>query len=109
MTLEHCHSTGYPVEFEVTMGYRQRRFPVAHARNLSPQGIYVQIANLTLPPGTLIEIEFDRWGRRWLIPAIVVYGDTHGFRLKFQTPQPELYRYAKTAPAAPRSPVAGDC
>ena len=97
----------HPVEFEVTIRYRQRRFPVAFARNLSPEGMYVQTVNLTLPTGTLVEIELDRWGRQWLIPAVVVDSDVRGVGLMFRTPQPELYAQATSASAALRPPEEG--
>ena len=107
MTVERRLSVRHPVEFDVTMRYRQRRFPVARARDLSPDGIYLQTAKLTLPTGTLIEIELDRWGRQWLIPAMVVHGDAQGFGLMFRRPQPELYRYETAALTAPCPPAAG--
>lgn len=89
------------------MRYRQRRFPVARARNLSPNGIYVQTAKLTLPIGTLIEIELDYWERQWLIPAIVVHSDARGVGFMFRIPQPELYHYATAALSASRPLFAG--
>jgi hypothetical protein len=107
MTLERRRSARQPVDFEVVMRYRQRRFPPARARDLSPEGIYVQTSKLTLPTGTLIEIELDRWGRQWLIPATVVYGDTNGFRLMFHASQSELYRYETATLTATRLPVCG--
>ena len=107
MTTKRCSNARRPVEFEVTMRYRQRRFPAARARKLCPEGIYVETAKLTLPIGTLVEIELDRWGRQWLIPSVVANGDNRGFELIFQRPQPELYRYVTEALDAPRPPVAG--
>jgi hypothetical protein len=84
-------------QFDVLIRYRQRRFPTAQARDLSPAGMYLQTEKLTLPTGTLIEIEFDRWGRQWFIPASVVRGDRCGVELLFRTPQPELYRLETAA------------
>jgi len=107
MTTECCSSARQPVEFEVTLRYRQRRFPTALARNLSLHGMYVETAKLTLPTGTLVEIELDRWGRQWLIPCVVADGDGRGVELMFQRPQPELFRRATEALDAPRPPVGG--
>jgi hypothetical protein len=107
MMLERRRSARHPVELEVTMRYRQRRFPIARVRDLSPEGMHVQTANLTLPTGTLIEIELDRWGRQWLIPAMVTHGDARGVGLMFRTPQPELYEYATSALVAPQPPATG--
>lgn len=102
MTLERRRSARHPVDFEVTMRYRQRRFPIARACDLSSNGIYVRTANLTLPVGTLVEIELERWGREWLIPTVVVHGDVQGVGLMFRTPQPEFVRYATAALTAPQ-------
>jgi len=107
MISERRRSARHPVDLEITMRYRQRRFPVARACDLSPEGMYVQTANLTLPTGTLLEIELDRWGRQWLIPAMVTHGDAGGVGLMFRTPQPELYEYATSALVAPRPRAAG--
>ena len=106
MTRDRRRSTRHPVDLEVIMRYRQRRFPDAHACDLSANGIYVQTANLTLPVGTLIEIELDHWGRQWSISAVVAHGDARGVGLRFQTPQPELARYAAAALSAPQWPFA---
>jgi len=92
MFAERHRSASHQVELEVVLRYRQRRFPVARARDLSPEGIFVRTTNLTLPVGTLVDLELDRWGRRWLIPAVVIDGDRRGVELMFRTPQPELYR-----------------
>lgn len=105
MAVERRFSTRHPEEFEVCMRYRQRWFPVARACDLSSEGIYVRTANLTLPIGTAVEIEIDRWGRQWLVSAIVAHGDTDGVGLRFQTPQPELCRYGTEVLAAPQRPL----
>ena len=86
------------------MRYRQRRFPAARARDLSANGIYAQIASLTLPVGTLIEIELEQWGREWSIPAVVAHGGARGVGLMFRTPQPDLIRYATEALTAQQWP-----
>ena len=107
MTAERRGNARHPVEFEVTMRYRQRRFPAAIARNLSSDGVYVETAKLTLPIGTMVEIELDRWGRQWLIPSVVTGGDGRGVELMFQRSQPELFRHATEAPSTPRPPIGG--
>jgi hypothetical protein len=67
--------------------------------------MYVQTGNLTLPTGMMVEIELDRWGREWLISAVVVHGDVRGVGLMFRNPVRELYRLETAASANPRPPV----
>jgi len=92
MPVERRYSKRIRVDYEVELGYRGRRLPNAKARNLSPEGIYIALDNLTLPSGTLLELEIRRWGREWFVPAIVVHGDSRGVGLMFREPQPVLYQ-----------------
>ena len=102
MTVERRYSRRHPVEFELTLRYRQRRFPIVLACNLSTDGMYVKIDNLTLPTGTLVEVEFDRWDREWLIPAVVVHGEARGVGLMFCTTMHERNRLEITVSADPK-------
>jgi len=105
MTVERRYSNRHPVDFEVIIRYRDRPFRVAHARDLSPKGMYVQTTNLTLPTGTMVEIEFDRWNWEWRIPGIVLHEDARGVGLMFRTALPELYQYETAAAARPTLPM----
>ena len=91
MTVEQRYSNRQPVDFEVEIRYRRRRFPSAHARNISSQGMYVETNYITIPRGTLVDLEIRRWGREWSIPSIVVHGDSRGMGLMFREAQSELY------------------
>jgi hypothetical protein len=78
---------------------------MARARNLSPEGMYVETTKLTIPTGTMVEIELDRWNREWRIPAIVVHGDARGAGLMFQSALPELYQCETAAGTSQRPPA----
>lgn len=93
MTVERRYSDRLTVEFDVEIRYRGRRVPIAHARNISQDGMYVRINHLTLPRGNMLELQLRRWGREWLILAIVVHDDTRGVGLMFRETQSELYDY----------------
>ena len=93
MTVERRYSDRLTVEFDVQIRYRGRRCPIAHARNISQDGMYVRTNHLTLPRGNMLELQLRRWGREWLIPAIVVHDDTRGVGLMFRETQSELYNY----------------
>lgn len=78
MSVERRYSTRHPLDLQVYIRYRKRRFSCAHASNLSDQGMFLDVRNLTLPTGTLIELELDCLGKKWLIPAIVVHHKDSG-------------------------------
>jgi hypothetical protein len=72
--------------------YRNRRFYCAVALDLSTDGMYLEVQNVTLPTGTLVELEFDTPGRSWLIPAIVVHHHNCGIGLMFRDRQTDLFQ-----------------
>lgn len=92
MTAERRYSARLPIDLEVQIRYRGRRFLLARGRNLSLQGIAVAVQNLTLPIGTVVELELDSPGREWLVEAVVAHRDRQGVGLTFREPQPELYQ-----------------
>lgn len=76
----------------VYIRYGRRPFLGACARDLSVSGMFLSVQSLTLPTGTLIELELSCLGRDWLIPAVVVGGDNTGIGVMFREPQAELFR-----------------
>ncbi|AGA89471.1 PilZ domain-containing protein [Thioflavicoccus mobilis 8321] len=92
MSVERRYSTRFPVDLRVHILYRRRRFSYARARNLSEQGMYLDVQAVTLPSGTLVDLELQCLGKIWLIPAIVVHHQGGGIGVMFRDPQPELYR-----------------
>ncbi|MCG6985280.1 MAG: PilZ domain-containing protein [Thiocapsa sp.] len=92
MTVELRYCARHPIDLRVHIRYRNRRFFCARARNLSNDGMFLEVQNLTLPTGTLIELELQALGRDWLIPALVVHHRGSGIGVMFRDPQPALYR-----------------
>ncbi|MCU0834875.1 MAG: PilZ domain-containing protein [Chromatiaceae bacterium] len=99
MSVERRYSARYPVDLPVDIRYRKRRFYSARACNLSTDGMYLQVQALTLPTGTLVELELVCEGSGWLVPAVVVHHDASGVGVMFRDPQPELFQ-ALTHPRA---------
>lgn len=92
MTIEHRYCARYSIELEVHILYRKRRFICAKGTNLSNRGMFLEVRNLTLPTGTMIELELFALGRDWLIPCIVVHRDAFGVGVMFRELQPELFQ-----------------
>lgn len=72
MIAERRYNVRHPAALTVYILYGKRRFCRAQARNLSNLGMQLTLKNLTLPSGTLVELEFACLGRDWLIEAVVV-------------------------------------
>lgn len=105
MTVERRYSTRYAVDLQVHIVYRRRRFFNAQGRNLSEQGMYLDVRAITLPTGTLIELELECLGQEWRVPAIVVHHQVNGIGVMFRDPQPELYRGLIESSTAQRPPA----
>ncbi len=90
MNSERRACARHPADVPVQIRYRRRRFIGAQGRNLSIEGMYLEVRNLTLPCGTLVDLELESSGRSWLIPAIVVHRDGSGVGVMFCDPQPAL-------------------
>jgi hypothetical protein len=100
MTVERRYCARCPVNFPVQIRYRKRRFLGGKARDLSADGLYLEVRNLTLPSGTLVELELDLQGKQWLVAAVVVHHHGNGVGVMFRDHQPELFREA-TQPLSP--------
>lgn len=92
MTIERRYCARHPIDLHVSIRYRKRRFICARACNLSDQGMFLEVRNLTLPTGVLIELELECLGTAWLIPAIVIHRRGSGIGVMFRDPQPVLYQ-----------------
>jgi len=94
----------------VQIRYRQRRFSCAQALNLSTDGMYLKVQNVTLPTGTLVELELDTQGKSWLIPAVVVHHHGDGIGVMFRDAQPRLFDeliHLQTEHVPPRHGIPG--
>ncbi len=92
MTAERRYSARHPIDLKVQILYHGRRFLGAQGRNLSNQGMYLEVRNVTLPTGTLIELELECLGREWLVEAVVAHRCRTGVGVMFREPQPDLYQ-----------------
>jgi hypothetical protein len=81
-----------PIDLPVYIRYRKRRFLGAQARNITIGGMFLEVQSLTLPIGTPVELEFREFGRSWLIPGIVIRGNSQGIGVMFRDTQPDLFR-----------------
>ncbi len=81
-----------PIDLPVYIRYRKRRFLGAQARNITVGGMFLEVQSLTLPIGTPVELEFREFGRSWLIPGIVIRGNSQGIGVMFRDAQPDLFR-----------------
>lgn len=92
MTAERRYCARHPLSLQVQVLYGKRRFCSARVRSLSVQGMSLTLRNLTLPAGTLVELELDGLGREWLVEAVVVHSEGADVGVMFREPQPELHQ-----------------
>jgi hypothetical protein len=108
MTVERRYSARHPIDLKVQVLYHGRRFLGAQGLNLSNQGMYLGVNHVTLPVGTLVELEMECLGQEWLVEAAVVHHDQRGVGVKFSEPQPALYQgLTRQAGAMPLPPTPG--
>jgi hypothetical protein len=91
MSPERRYSARRSVDLCVHIRYRGRRLHCAIARNLSVDGMYLDVRSITLPNGTLVELELEIEGKELLVPAIVVHHSGSGVGVMFRSSQPELF------------------
>jgi hypothetical protein len=92
MTVERRYCARHPIDIRVHIRYRKRRFFCARALNVCDQGMFLEVQSITLPTGTMIEIEVACLGKDWLIPGVVVHHGGSGIGVMFQDHQPALYQ-----------------
>jgi hypothetical protein len=68
--------------------------------------MYLEVQSVTLPTGTLVELEFECQGREWLVPAIVVHHAGNGVGVMFRDPQAGLFKALIQPETAARPPQA---
>jgi hypothetical protein len=88
---ERRYCARHRLELPVYIRYRKRRFLGAQARNISVDGMYLAVKSLTLPTGTPVELEFNHLGKKLLIPALVIHGNSGGIGVMFREPQVALF------------------
>jgi hypothetical protein len=108
MTGERRYSARHRLDLPVYIRYHKRPFLGARARDLSSGGMFLSVQALTLPIGTPIELELRCLGKRWLLPAIVSFGDNSGIGVMFQEPQPALFHALIEQGGLPLPPLSAD-
>ena len=93
MTIETRHQQRVRLSFDVHIVYRGRLFQ-ASAGNVSREGMFLRVGALTLPTGTLIEMEFKLGVKKWLIAGLVVRQSPSGIGIMFRNPQLALFKLA---------------
>lgn len=93
MALERRHSHRIEMDSDVQIIYRGRSF-MAHAANLSKDGVFLKTEALTFPIGMMVELHIGIENRKWQIPGLVIWSSRNGIGLMFQAPQTELYQEA---------------
>jgi hypothetical protein len=91
MSSERRYGARHPIDIEVHVRYRKRRFYCARARDLSSTGMHLKMRNVTLPTGTIVELELEAHGKAWLVPAIVTHHHDAGVGVRFRDTQPTLF------------------
>ncbi len=104
MNPERRSCTRHPVGFAVQIRYGKRRLHSAYGRDLSSDGLYLELRAVTLPEGTPVELEINALGYQWLVPALVTHRDSCGIGVSFLEPQPQLVADLIQADARPRTP-----
>jgi hypothetical protein len=109
MTVERRYRVRHPIDISVHIRYRKRRFICARACNLSDDGMFLEVRNLTLPSGTMVELELQCLGQDRLIPAIVIHHSGTGIGVMFRESQPELFQsLTQSGPRRPHRQQATD-
>ena len=107
MTIETRHQRRVRLNFDVNIIYRGRLFQ-ASAGNLSSEGMFLRTDALTLPTGTLIEMEFKLGVIKWLIAGLVVRQSPSGIGIMYRNPQMALFELASNiATVHPLQPEPG--
>lgn len=104
-TSAHHHNHRLPQTLQVQIRYRNRRFPAATGRYISAEAMFIDLRNLTLPPGTFIELEFRLAERDWRIPAVVSHSQNGGIGVMFHEMQHQLLSALDLTAADSPSPL----
>ena len=94
MSVERRYHRRIPCDFSIQLVYRGRRF-TAQAIDVTSHGMGVVQNSATIPPGTLVELEFSLGKDSWLISGLVVHTKQRHMGIMFRVPQPELLTHVR--------------
>jgi hypothetical protein len=89
---EHRH----PVDFDVYIRFRNSRPFPARARDLSAGGMGLAAESVTLPPYTIVELQFHLRETHYQVQAMVVHTAPGNLSVVFREPQPQALRQAES-------------
>jgi len=92
MVVERRYSKRLLVALEARISYRHKRSFPAVATNLSLEGAFLRTRSLSIPTGSMVELECTAFGKVWTVAALVIHCNKEGIWVMFREPQRELYR-----------------
>lgn len=88
------------VDFDVYIRYRRGRPFQARAKEMSADGLLLETRSVSLPPRTIVDLQFFVADRCFDVQAMVMHGDRHGISVLFREPQELACRPRPTRSAA---------
>lgn len=86
----------HPVDFDVYIRFRNSRPFPARARALSAGGMELAAESVTLPPYTIVELQFHLRETRYQVQAMVAHAAPGTLSVVFREPQPQALRHAES-------------
>jgi len=104
MAIEKRYENRIPVSGDVYIRYRRGRVFQAKAVDCSANGMCLSTRNLSLPKGSLVELEIVIDGNSWHAKGVVVHAEIECLGIMFTKPQPVLYDVALLRSRMPQAP-----
>ncbi|MBA1333301.1 serine/threonine protein phosphatase, partial [Candidatus Endoriftia persephone str. Guaymas] len=82
----------HPTTFVATITSREGSQKDGVARNISTEGMMLELDSRQLSIGEQIEVSFSFHGQQWSIAAQVMHANTTGMGIRFSAAQPQLVR-----------------
>jgi hypothetical protein len=83
----------FPVATHVELWFNDRPLFICLGRNLSVEGMLLEVTDTILPIGDQIMLQLHTKNRVWSIPSKVVHSNANCMGIMFLEPQSELYRF----------------
>ncbi|MBL3600725.1 MAG: hypothetical protein JMN25_12810 [gamma proteobacterium endosymbiont of Lamellibrachia anaximandri] len=93
--------------FQVELRYKTGGCVPALIRNISPEGVHMEIETVPEGIGSELDLAFTLEGENWRVPAVVIHSNPTGMGVMFRSPKHRLFRIVTAPLQRPISPVAG--
>ncbi|RLJ18893.1 hypothetical protein DJ030_10965 [bacterium endosymbiont of Escarpia laminata] len=93
--------------FQVELRYKTGGCIPALIKNISPEGVHMEIKAATEGIGAELDLAFTLEGENWRVPAVVIHSNPTGMGVMFRSPEHRLFRIVTAPLQHPISPVAG--